>query len=103
MHVCFLSMQDASYMSKCRLFRCSNEKGFFAVSEKCLDFCQVNFGWQSGMCPRHYKSCFLLQGDLSEEDVMLLDNGKQVYVWFGKNASEVEKKLAVKSAQVSVM
>ena len=28
-------------MSKCRLFRCSNEKGFFAVSEKCLDFCQV--------------------------------------------------------------
>ena len=42
-----------------------------------------------------------MQGDLSEEDVMLLDNGKQVYVWFGKNASEVEKKLAVKSAQVS--
>ena len=41
------------------------------------------------------------QGDLSEEDVMLLDNGKQVYVWFGKAASEVEKKLAVKSAQVS--
>ena len=32
---------------------------------------------------------------------MLLDNGKQVFVWFGKNASEVEKKLAVKSAQVS--
>ena len=31
---------------------------------------------------------------------MLLDNGKQVYVWFGKAASEVEKKLAVKSAQV---
>lgn len=24
-----------------RLFRCSNEKGYFAVSEKCLDFCQV--------------------------------------------------------------
>ena len=43
----------------------------------------------------------LLQGDLSEEDVMLLDNGKQVFVWFGKAASEVEKKLAVKSAQVS--
>lgn len=42
----------------------------------------------------------IIQGDLSEEDVMLLDNGKQVYVWFGKAASEVEKKLAVKSAQV---
>ncbi len=44
---------------------------------------------------------YIIQGDLSEEDVMLLDNGKQVFVWFGKNASEVEKKLAVKSAQVS--
>lgn len=31
---------------------------------------------------------------------MLMDNGKQVFVWFGKNASEVEKKLGVKSAQV---
>jgi hypothetical protein len=29
-------------MSKCRLFICLIEKGFFAVSEKCLDFCQVN-------------------------------------------------------------
>ena len=39
---------------------------------------------------------------MSEEDVMLMDNGKQVFVWFGKNASEVEKKLGVKSAQVCV-
>ena len=38
--------QDASFLNKCRLFRCSNEKGFFAVSEKCLDFCQVcRFMW----------------------------------------------------------
>ena len=88
-------------MSKCRLFRCSNEKGFFAVSEKCLDFCQVcvkvyyRYWWLS--CEFDW---IALQGDLSEEDVMLLDNGKQVYVWFGKAASEGEKKLAVKSAQV---
>lgn len=28
-------------MKSSRLFRCSNEKGYFAVSEKCSDFCQV--------------------------------------------------------------
>lgn len=32
---------DASFMQFTRLFRCSNEKGFFVVSEKCSDFCQV--------------------------------------------------------------
>lgn len=25
-----------------RLFRCSNEKGYFTISEKCSDFCQVS-------------------------------------------------------------
>ena len=25
-----------------RLFRCSNDRGYFAVTEKCIDFCQVN-------------------------------------------------------------
>lgn len=37
--------------------RCSNEKGYFAVSEKCSDFCQ---------------------DDLADDDIMLLDNGKEV-------------------------
>ena len=32
---------DAEFMNYARLFRCSNEKGYFAVSEKCADFCQV--------------------------------------------------------------
>ena len=50
------------------------------MSEKCIDFSQ---------------------GDLSEDDVMLLDSGQNVFLWFGKNASEMEKKLAVKSAQVN--
>ena len=34
---------DAEFMQHARLFRCSNEKGYFTVSEKCSDFCQVSF------------------------------------------------------------
>lgn len=33
--------RDAEYMKFTRLFRCSNEKGYFTISEKCSDFCQV--------------------------------------------------------------
>lgn len=33
--------KDANFMEYTRLFRCSNEKGYFIVSEKCSDFCQV--------------------------------------------------------------
>jgi hypothetical protein len=32
---------DADFMDYTRLFRCSNEKGHFSVSEKTVDFCQV--------------------------------------------------------------
>ncbi|UYV73643.1 FLII [Cordylochernes scorpioides] len=32
--------QEAEFMKSTRLFRCSNEKGYFSVSEKCADFCQ---------------------------------------------------------------
>ncbi|KAI4822803.1 hypothetical protein KUCAC02_008330 [Chaenocephalus aceratus] len=49
--------EDADYMKCARLFRCSNEKGYFSVSEKCSDFCQ---------------------DDLADDDIMLLDNGKEV-------------------------
>ena len=34
--------KDADFMNYTRLFRCSNEKGYFTVSEKCSDFCQVS-------------------------------------------------------------
>ncbi|CAL9693740.1 unnamed protein product [Knipowitschia caucasica] len=51
--------EDADYMKYARLFRCSNEKGYFSVSEKCSDFCQ---------------------DDLADDDIMLLDNGKEVYI-----------------------
>lgn len=33
---------NADFMRYSRLFRCTNEKGFFTVSEKTIDFCQVS-------------------------------------------------------------
>lgn len=75
---CFL-LQDADFMNHTRLFRCSNEKGYFSISEKCSDFCQ---------------------DDLADDDIMILDNGTQVFIWVGAKCSEVEIKLAYKSAQV---
>ncbi|EEC17524.1 flightless-I, putative, partial [Ixodes scapularis] len=72
---------DAEFLRYSRLFRCSNEKGYFAVSEKCADFCQ---------------------DDLAEEDMMILDSGSTVFLWVGKKCSDVEVKLAYKSAQVYV-
>ena len=44
---------------------------------------------------------FLFQDDLADDDVMILDNGQQVFLWVGKKTSDVEIKLAFKSAQVS--
>ena len=73
--------REASFIQYSRLFRCSNEKGYFAISEKCSDFCQ---------------------DDLVDEDIMLLDNGTQVFIWLGTRCSEVEVKLAYKSAHVYV-
>lgn len=45
------------HLSPSPFLRCSNEKGYFSVSEKCSDFCQ---------------------DDLADDDIMLLDNGKEV-------------------------
>ena len=64
-----------------RLFRCSNDRGYFAVTEKCIDFCQ---------------------DDLSDDDIMLLDTGEVVYLWVGPTSTEIEIKLAFKSAQVYI-
>ncbi|KAJ0176501.1 hypothetical protein K1T71_007680 [Dendrolimus kikuchii] len=72
---------DADYLNYTRLFRCSNEKGYFTVSEKCTDFCQ---------------------DDLADDDIMILDNGEQIFLWLGAKCSEVEIKLAYKSAQVYI-
>ncbi|ODM95849.1 Protein flightless-1 [Orchesella cincta] len=73
--------KDANFMNYTRLFRCSNEKGYFIISEKCSDFCQ---------------------DDLADDDIMVLDNGEQVFLWLGSKSSEVEVKLAYKSAQVYI-
>lgn len=97
-------------MKYTRLFRCSNEKGYFTVSEKCSDFCQVcsnphilrflhfitSYLWQWIL--NSYVSLF--QDDLADDDIMILDNGEQVFLWLGARCSEVEIKLAYKSAQV---
>ncbi|XP_067629202.1 protein flightless-1 isoform X2 [Eurosta solidaginis] len=72
---------SADFMNYTRLFRCSNERGYFTVAEKCTDFCQ---------------------DDLADDDIMILDNGEQVFLWLGSRCSEVEIKLAYKSAQVSL-
>lgn len=73
--------KSAEFMNYTRLFRCSNEKGYFTVSEKCSDFCQ---------------------DDLADDDIMILDTGEQVFLWLGAKCSEVEVKLAYKSAQVYI-
>ncbi|XP_063791018.1 protein flightless-1 homolog [Pseudophryne corroboree] len=73
--------EDADYMKYSRLFRCSNEKGYFSVSEKCSDFCQ---------------------DDLADDDIMILDNGQEVYMWVGTQTSQVEIKLSLKACQVYI-
>ncbi|XP_046856352.1 protein flightless-1 homolog isoform X2 [Xenia sp. Carnegie-2017] len=73
--------KSADYMRTCRLFRCSNEQGYFKVSEKCSDFCQ---------------------DDLADDDCMILDSGDEIFLWFGNQSSHVERKLTFKSAQVYI-
>uniref|UniRef100_A0A6G3ME88 Protein flightless-1 homolog (Trinotate prediction) n=1 Tax=Henneguya salminicola TaxID=69463 RepID=A0A6G3ME88_HENSL len=57
------------FIDCCRLFRCSNETGFFGIKEKYIDFCQ---------------------DDLINSDVMLLDNGVEVFLWEGCSACDIE-------------
>lgn len=72
---------SGEFLNYARLFRCTNEKGYFAVSEKTVDFCQ---------------------DDLDDDDIMIVDNGEMVFLWMGSRASEVELKLAYKAAQVYI-
>jgi hypothetical protein len=45
----------------------------------------------------------IFQDDLADDDIMILDNGEQVFLWLGAKCSEVEIKLSYKSAQVSTV
>lgn len=54
--------------------RCSNEKGYFSISEKCSDFCQ---------------------DDLADDDIMLLDNGKEVCAYLDVYLSKLLEKGSV--------
>lgn len=60
-----------------RLFKCSSDSGKFTVDEIC------NF----------------IQEDLSEDDVMVLDTGDEVFIWVGNGASDDEKSGALKMAE----
>ena len=66
-------------MRNTRLFRCTNEQGYFTVSEKCADFCQA---------------------DLPDDDVMLVDNGDTVFLWVGGQVPQPEVKFGLKAAAV---
>lgn len=43
------------------------------------------------------------QDDLADDDTMILDDGAHVFLWLGSKASDVEIKLALKSAQVRLL
>ncbi|KAF1743050.1 hypothetical protein MXB_2655, partial [Myxobolus squamalis] len=72
---------SAAFLESSRLFRCSNETGFYGMKEKYLDFCQ---------------------DDLIDEDVMMLDTGSKVFLWEGSNASFVEVALTQKLVLVII-
>jgi hypothetical protein len=51
------------------------------VTEKCIDFCQ---------------------DDLADDDTMILDTGSFVFLWIGPTCTDIEQKLAFKSALVYI-
>jgi len=68
--------KDADFMNYTRLFRCSNEKGYFTVSEKCSDFCQVSVYTNKQLF------CVILQTYYrTRKDVMMFVVYSCQYVW----------------------
>lgn len=74
----------------------------FLSSTTAISFlCLVNYSYSFSNRP--YKCFFFCsQDDLADDDIMILDNGEQVFLWLGARCSEVEIKLAYKSAQVII-
>ena len=40
--------------------------------------------------------------DLDEDDIMVLDSGDEIYVWVGNKASQEEKEMGLKMAEVII-
>jgi len=40
--------------------------------------------------------------DLDEDDIMVLDYGDEIYVWVGNKASQEERQLGMKMAEVCI-
>ncbi len=66
------------------------------------DFPRADYSGPHTCLSEIFEQHFLLtfQDDLADDDVMILDTGDQVFLWIGKKTSDVEIKLAFKSAQV---
>jgi len=60
-----------------RLFHCSDAKGYFHV-EELLDFDQE---------------------DLEEDDVMMLDTFRELFIWVGQGANQIERKESLSTAK----
>lgn len=70
---------NIDYLRKARLFKCTNDRGFFRISEILLDF--------------H-------QGDLKNDDVMLLDTGEHLFIWFGSQSTDSERIFALRACNL---
>jgi hypothetical protein len=71
------------------------------VPTECLGFLGLAMLYEDAVQQLLYFTNVTFQDDLADDDIMLLDNGEQVFLWLGAKCSEVEIKLAYKSAQVS--
>lgn len=73
----------------------------WSVPNECLGFWGLAMLYEEAIQQLLYFTNVTFQDDLADDDIMLLDNGEQVFLWLGAKCSEVEIKLAYKSAQVS--